>query len=281
MKKATITDIDVQGKRVLVRVDFNVPLNAERQITDDTRIRAALPTITYLLEQGASAILISHLGRPDGQRVEKLSLKPVAERLSRLLGRPVTLAPDCIGPESKQMAKALLPGEVLLLENLRFHLEEEQNDLDFARQLATQGEIYVNDAFGTAHHAHASTECIAHLVPGYAGFLMEKELDYLGSALEQPKRPFVAIVGGAKISDKIGVLERLLSRADTLLIGGAMANTFLKAQRYAVGGSLVENDKLYVANRILATAQGQGTTFLLPIDMVLPAILPRMPRTRS
>ncbi len=269
MKKATIRDIDVQGKRVLVRVDFNVPLNAERQITDDTRIRAALPTITYLLDQGVAVILMSHLGRPDGQRVEKLSLKPVAERLSRLLERPVTLAPGCIGPETEQMAQALLPGEVLLLENLRFHLEEEQNDLDFARQLATLGDIYVNDAFGTAHRAHASTEGIAHLVPGYAGFLMEKELDYLGRALEQPKRPFVAIVGGAKISDKIGVLERLLCRADTLLIGGAIANTFLKAQGYAVGDSLVENDKLYVANRILATAQGQGTPLLLPIDVVI------------
>jgi phosphoglycerate kinase len=269
MKKATIRDIPVQGKRVLMRVDFNVPLSAERQITDDTRIRAALPTITYLLEQQAAVILMSHLGRPDGRRVEKLSLKPVAERLARLLERPVALAPDCIGEEATQMAQALQPGEVLLLENLRFHLEEEKNDSDFARQLAALGEVYVNDAFGTAHRAHASTEGIAHIVPGYAGFLMEKELDYLGSALEQPNHPLVAIIGGAKISDKIGVLNHLLRLADTILIGGAMANTFLKARGYAVGDSLVEDDRLYEARRILAEAEQQDTPFLLPVDVVI------------
>ena len=269
MMKATIREVDVQGKRVLVRVDFNVPLDAERHITDDTRIRAALPTITYLLDHGAAVILMSHLGRPDGQRVEKFSLKPAAERLAVLVGRPVALAPDCIGPEAEQMAQALQPGGVLLLENLRFHKEEEKNDFDFARQLANLGQVYVNDAFGTAHRAHASTEGIAHLVPGYAGFLMEKELDYLSSALEQPRRPFVAIIGGAKISDKIGVLNRLLGLADALLIGGAMANTFLKAQGYAVGDSLVEDDKLDEARRILDTAAQQGKRFLLPIDVVI------------
>jgi phosphoglycerate kinase len=269
MKKATIRDIAVQEKRVLVRVDFNVPMNAERQITDDTRIRAALPTIKYLLDHQAAVILMSHLGRPDGQRVEKLSLKPVAERLAHLLERPVAMAPDCIGPETTQMALALKPGEVLLLENLRFHKEEEKNDVDFARQLAALGEVYVNDAFGTAHRAHASTEGIAHLVPGYAGFLMEKELDYLGTALEQPKRPFVAIVGGAKISDKIGVLHHLLTIADAVLIGGAMANTFLKAEGYNVGDSLVEDDQLHEALRIQAEAEEQGKRLLLPVDVVI------------
>jgi phosphoglycerate kinase len=268
MKKATIRDADVQGKPVLVRVDFNVPLNDARQITDDTRIRAALPTIDYLLGHQAAIILMSHLGRPDGQRVEKLSLKPVAERLAQLLGQPVRLAPDCVGPETARLAQALQPGEVLLLENLRFHKEEEKNDPDFARQLASLGQVYVNDAFGTAHRAHASTEGVAHILPGYAGFLMEKELDYLGSALETPRRPFVAIIGGAKISDKIGVLNRLLQLADALLIGGAMANTFLKAQGHDVGASLVEDDRLDEARHILADAQNRGRRFLLPVDVI-------------
>ncbi len=273
MQKASIRDVDTQGKRVLVRVDFNVPLDAGRRITDDTRIRAALPTIKYLLEHGAAVILMSHLGRPDGQRVEKLSLKPVAERLSELLEQPVAQAPDCIGPETEQMANDLrpgkVPGEVLLLENLRFHQGEEKNDPAFARQLASLGEIYVNDAFGTAHRAHASTEGIAHLLPGYAGFLMEKELDYLGRALEAPKRPFAAIVGGAKISDKIGVLDRLLQLADAVLIGGAMANTFLKAEGHDVGDSLVEDEKLDEARRIMADARRLGKRFLLPVDVVI------------
>ncbi len=268
MNKATLRDVDAQGKRVLVRVDFNVPLK-DGQVADDTRIRAAVPTIQYLLEHGAAVILMSHLGRPDGQRVEKFSLKPVAERLSHLLNRPVKMAPDCIGPEAAQMAQALQPGEVLLLENLRFHKEEEENDADFARQLAELGQVYINDAFGTAHRAHASTEGIAHILPGYAGFLMEKELDYLGRALEQPKRPFVAIVGGAKISDKIGVLDRLLQLADAVLIGGAMANTFLKAKGYAVGDSLVEDDRLDVARRLMDDAARLGKHFLLPVDVVI------------
>ncbi len=269
MNKATIRDVDVQGRRVLVRVDFNVPLDDQQRITDDTRIRAAMPTIKYLLEHEAAVILMSHLGRPDGQRVEKLSLKPVAARLSHLLGRPVALAPDCIGAETEEMAKALQPGGALLLENLRFHKEEEQNDSAFARQLAALGDLYVNDAFGTAHRAHASTEGIAHILPGYAGFLMEKELDYLGRALEHPRRPFVAIVGGAKISDKIGVLNRLLQLADTILIGGAMANTFLKAKGADVGASLVEDDKLDEARRIMAEADRLGKRFLLPVDVVI------------
>jgi phosphoglycerate kinase len=269
MKKATIRDVDVQGKRVLVRVDFNVPLDAQRHITDDTRIRAALPTIQYLLKHGAAVILMSHLGRPDGKPEDKFSLRPVAERLSHLLSRSVKMASDCIGPETEALAHALQPGEVLLLENLRFHKEEEKNNADFARQLAGLGEVYVNDAFGTAHRAHASTEGVAHIVPGYAGFLMEKELDYLGSALEHPKRPLVAIVGGAKISDKIGVLTRLLQLSDTILIGGAMANTFLKAQGYNVGDSLVEHDKLDEARRILAESGRLGKRFLLPFDVVI------------
>jgi phosphoglycerate kinase len=269
MQKASIRDVNAQGKRVLVRVDFNVPLDKQGQITDDTRIRAALPTIHYLLERGAAVMLMSHLGRPDGQRQEKFSLKPVAARLAQLLGRPVLLAPDCIGPETEQMARALQPGQVLLLENLRFHKEEEKNDADFARQLASLGAVYVNDAFGTAHRAHASTEGIAHILPGYAGFLMEKELDYLGGALEHPKRPLVAIVGGAKISDKIGVLDRLLQLADAVLIGGAMANTFLKAEGYAVGDSLVEDDKLDEARRIMADAPRLGKRLLLPKDVVI------------
>ena len=269
MKKATIRDVDVWGKRVLVRVDFNVPLDAQRHITDDTRIRAALPTIQYLLGQGAAAILMSHLGRPDGKPEDKYSLRPVAEHLGHLLGQSVKMASDCIGPEAETLAHALQPGEVLLLENLRFHKEEEKNNADFARQLAGLGEVYVNDAFGTAHRAHASTEGVAHIVPGYAGFLMEKELDYLGSALVNPKRPLVAIVGGAKISDKIGVLNRLLQLSDIILIGGAMANTFLKAQGYRIGDSLVENDKLDEARRILVESGQFGKRFLLPIDVVI------------
>ncbi len=238
MDKKTVRDIDVAGKRVLERVDFNVPLDDQGHITDDTRIRAALPTINYLLDHNAAVILMSHLGRPKGQPVAKMSLRPVAERLSELLGRSVQMADDCIGPQVEAQAKALQPGQVLLLENLRFHKEEEQNDPDFARQLASLGEVYVNDAFGTAHRAHASTEGITHYLPGVAGFLMEKELNFLGAALENPRRPFAAIIGGAKISDKIAVLERLLSLADCIMIGGGMANTFIKAQGYEIGDSL-------------------------------------------
>ena len=268
MNKKTVRDIDVADKRVLVRVDFNVPLDAEQRITDDTRIRAALPTIRYLLDHGAAVILMSHLGRPDGQVVEKLSLAPVAQHLSPLLERPVEMAMDCIGPEVEAQARSLQPGQVLLLENLRFHKGEEKNDPEFARQLASLGEVYVNDAFGTAHRAHASTEGVTHFLPGVAGFLMEKELNFLGSALEHPQRPFAAIVGGAKVSDKIAVLERLINMVDVLLIGGGMANTFLKAEGYEIGDSLFEKGKVDLARNLIGRAR-RGMTFLLPIDVVV------------
>src|SRR5213595_3118911 len=269
MNKKTVSDIDVAGKRVLMRVDFNVPLDAEQHITDDTRIRASLPTIQYLLDNGAAVILMSHLGRPKGEVNEKYSLAPVALRLSELMGRPVQMAKDCIGPEVEAQAKALQPGHVLLLENLRFHKEEEKNNPDFARQLAMLGEVYVNDAFGTAHRAHASTEGVTHYLPGVAGFLMEKEINFLGSALENPTRPFAAIIGGAKVSDKIAVLERLISMADTLLIGGGMANTFLKAEGHEIGDSLFEEGKLDVARDLILKAHKRGLQLLLPTDVVI------------
>ncbi len=269
MKKKTLRDIDVSGKRVLVRVDFNVPLDAEQRITDDTRIRAALPTIQYLLDHGAAVILMSHLGRPKGRAVDALRLAPVAARLSDLLSLPVQMAPDCVGPEVERLAAALQPGQILLLENLRFHQEEEANDADFARRLASLGDLYVNDAFGTAHRAHASTEGVTHYLPGVAGFLMEKELNFLGAALENPRRPFVAIIGGAKVSDKIAVLERLLMLADALLIGGGMANTFLKAQGYEIGDSLVEEGRLDLARDLLARAEQRHLNLLLPVDVVV------------
>ncbi len=268
MNKKTVRDIDVAGKRVLERVDFNVPLDAEQRITDDTRIRAALPTIRYLLDHGAAVILMSHLGRPDGQVVEKLSLAPVAQHLSTLLERPVEMAMDCIGPEVEAQARSLQPGQVLLLENLRFHKGEEKNDLEFAQQLASLGEVYVNDAFGTAHRAHASTEGVTRFLPGVAGFLMEKELNFLGSALEHPQRPFAAIVGGAKVSDKMAVLERLINMVDVLLIGGGMANTFLKAEGYEIGDSLFEIGKVDLARNLIGRAR-RGMTFLLPVDVVV------------
>jgi phosphoglycerate kinase len=269
MNKQTIRDIDVVGKRVLVRVDFNVPLDAERHITDDTRIVAALPTIQYLLDHGAAVILMSHLGRPDGKAVDKLRMQPVAKRLSELLHRPVQVATDSIGPEVEAQAKALQPGQVLLLENLRFHKEEEKNNPEFARQLASLGDLYVNDAFGTAHRAHASTEGIARLVPGVSGFLMEKEINFLGSALENPKRPLAAVVGGAKVSDKIAVLERLITLADSILIGGGMANTFFAAEGYEIGDSLFEESKLDTARDLLKKAHERGVGFHLPSDVVI------------
>jgi phosphoglycerate kinase len=269
MNKKTIRNIDAAGKRVLVRVDFNVPLDAEQHITDDTRIRAALPTIQYLLDHRASVILMSHLGRPDGKVNEKMSLKPVAYHLSRLLGKPVQMATDSIGPQVAALARALQPGQVLLLENLRFHKEEEKNDPDFARQLASLGDVYVNDAFGTAHRAHASTEGVTHYLPGVAGFLMEKEINFLGSALENPRRPFAAIIGGAKVSDKIAVLERLIGMVDTLLIGGGMANTFLKAEGYEIGDSLFEEGKLDVARDLINKARQRDLQLLLPVDVVI------------
>ncbi len=269
MNKKTIRDINVAGKRALVRVDFNVPLDADQRITDDTRIRAALPTIEYLLDHGAAVVLMSHLGRPDGKVVDKLRMTPVAARLSELLHRPVQVAADSIGPQVEEQARALQPGQVLLLENLRFHKEEEKNDATYARQLAALGDLYVNDAFGTAHRAHASTEGVTHFLPGVAGFLMEKEINFLGAALENPRRPFVAVIGGAKVSDKIAVLERLITLADTILIGGGMANTFLKAEGNEIGDSLYEEGKLDVARNLLAQARQRGIGFLLPVDVVI------------
>jgi phosphoglycerate kinase len=269
MKKATVRDIDVRGKRVLERVDFNVPQDESGHITDDTRIRASLPTIQYLLDHGACVVLMSHLGRPKGKIVEKYSLRPIAQRLGELLGRPVQFAPDCIGPEVSALVHALQPGQVALLENLRFHPEEEADGEDFARQLSQLGNIYVNDAFGTAHRAHASTEGVAHYLPAVAGFLMEKELDFLGDTLENPRRPFVAIAGGAKVSDKIAVLDRLIDAADAILIGGGMANTFFQANGLSVGDSLVEEEKLAEASRLMAKADYSGKRFVLPVDVVV------------
>ncbi len=269
MNKQTVRDSTIAGKRVLVRVDFNVPLDAEQRITDDTRIRASLPTITYLLDAGAAVILMSHLGRPKGAVVESMRMAPVARRLSELLGKPVQTADESVGPVVEAQAKALQPGQVLLLENLRFHKEEEKNDPAYAQQLAALGDIYVNDAFGSAHRAHASTEGVAHYLPAVAGFLMEKEINFLGSALEHPRRPFVAIIGGAKVSDKIMVLERLISMVDTLLIGGGMANTFLKAEGYEIGNSLYEEGKVDVARELIGKARQRGIQFLLPTDVVL------------
>lgn len=269
MNKKTVRDIDIANKRVLVRVDFNVPLDEQHQITDDARIVAALPTIEYLLNNGARVILMSHLGRPDGQVIEKLRLTPVAQRLSNLLHTTVQTVLDCIGPQVETAVTALQPGQILLLENLRFHKEEEKNNPEFARQLASLGEIYVNDAFGTAHRAHASTEGVTHYLPSVAGFLIEKEINFLGSALEHPRRPFVAVVAGAKVSDKIKVLERLLSIADAILIGGGMANTFLKAQGYEIGDSLYEEARIDVAHNLIKKAKQQNKTFLLPTDVVI------------
>jgi phosphoglycerate kinase len=265
MNKKTIDDIDVAGKRVLVRVDFNVPLE-DGAVSDDTRIRAALPTIQRLLENGAKPILCSHLGRPKGKPDAKYSLKPVAERLARLLSRPVEMAPDCVGRAVEEMAGKIPRGAVLLLENLRFHAEEEANDAGFAQALASLADIYVNDAFGSAHRAHASTAGVTEYLPAVAGLLMEKELTFLGQALAAPARPFVAVLGGAKVSDKIGVIHNLLGKVDRLLIGGGMANTFLKAQEKAVGESLVENEKLAEAKALLRDG---GPKLILPVDVVV------------
>jgi len=265
MNKKTIRDIPVGGKRVLVRVDFNVPL-AEGRVADDTRIQAALPTIQYLLDRGARVILMSHLGRPKGQVREELRMGPVGEHLAGLLGRPVKALTDCVGPDVVAAVAAMKDGEVILLENLRFHPEERANEPDFARELASLADVYVNDAFGTAHRAHASTAGVPEYLPAVAGLLMEKELDFLGKALESPEHPYVAILGGAKISDKIGVVQSLLQQADALLIGGGMANTFLKAQGFEVGDSLVEDDSLGVARELLAQA---GDRLRLPVDVVI------------
>jgi phosphoglycerate kinase len=266
MNKKTIRDIDVHGKRVLVRCDFNVPQDKkDSHITDDRRIRESLPTLNYLLDHGASLVLMSHLGRPKGKD-EKFSLKPVAARLQELLGRPVQMASDVIGEAVLRQAEALKPGEVLLLENVRFYPEEEKNDPGFARELARLGEVYVNDAFGSAHRAHASTEGVAHYLPAVAGLLMEKELNYLGGALNNPTQPFVAILGGAKIQDKIGVIENLLPKVERLLIGGGMANTFAKAYGYPVGDSLAEDDKLDLAREMMQKSAGK---LVFPVDWII------------
>jgi phosphoglycerate kinase len=265
MNKTTIRDIDVEGKRVLDRVDFNVPLS-EGKVADDTRIRAALPTIRYLLDRDAAVVLCSHLGRPKGQVVDGLKMDPVAERLAELLDRPVTKLDDCTGPEVEAAAQAAKPGDVLLLENTRFHPEEKQNDPAFAAKLASLADLYVNDAFGSAHRAHASTEGVAHYLPAVAGFLMEKELEFLGNARASPERPYIAILGGAKISDKIGVVENLLGQVDALLIGGGMANTFLKADGYDVAESLVEDESLDVARALIDRA---GDKLVLPVDVTV------------
>jgi len=266
MNKKTIRDVEVQGKRVLVRVDFNVPIK-NGVITDDTRITAALPTLKFLLDHGAALVLMSHLGRPAGTGFEEAySLKPVAARLSELLGREVKMAPDCIGPEVEAMAAALKPGEVLMLENTRFYKGESKNDLTIAEGLAKLGDLYVNDAFGAAHRAHSSTEGVARYLPAVAGFLMEKEIEFLSKAIENPERPYVAIIGGAKISDKIGVIRNLLAKVDWLLIGGGMANTFLAAQGYEMGDSLVEPESIEVAKELMALG---GNKLILPVDGVL------------
>ena len=268
MDKLTIRDVDVAGKRVFVRVDFNVPLE-DGKVTDDSRIRAALPTIRHLLGHGAKVILASHLGRPDGKVQDGLRLRPVAERLSQLLNRNVPVTGDALGIGTVDAIKRLRPGEVILLENLRFHAAEEKNDPAFAEQLAAYADLYVNDAFGTAHRAHASTVGIATLLPAYAGFLMEQEIAQLSNLLESPARPYAAIVGGAKISGKIKVLDHLVAKVDLLVLGGGMANTFLLAQGKAVGKSLAEHDMVDEAKRVLATAEAKGVEVLLPVDVIV------------
>lgn len=276
MNKKTVKDIDVRGKRVLVRVDFNVPLDANRNITDDRRIAAAIPTIKHLVDNGGRVILMSHLGRPEvdengkvlPESVAKFNLDPVAQRLSELLNQEVKKADDCIGDEVKEAAMSLNDGEVLLLENVRFYKKETKNDPAFAQQLADLGEIYVNDAFGTAHRAHASTEGVTKYLPGVAGFLMEKELDYLGKAISEPERPFLAILGGAKVADKIPVIDNLLNKVDTLIIGGGMAYTFYKAQGLEIGKSLLDVEGMELAENAMKKAEDKGVKLLLPVDVV-------------
>lgn len=266
MNKKTVRDIDLKDKKVIVRCDFNVPLDENGKITDNRRIVGALDTIKYLLEQNAKIILMSHLGRPKGEVKPEFSLKPVAEELSRLLGKDVKLASDIIGESAKTLTSNMKSGDIVLLENIRFDAREEKNDLEFAKQLASMAEIYVNDAFGTAHRAHSSTAGIAQYLPAVSGFLMEKELNFLGTALENPKRPFVAILGGAKVSDKIAVIDNLLNKVNSLIIGGAMANTFIKAMGYNVGNSLCETDKIDLANELIEKAKLKNIKLILPID---------------
>ena len=266
MNKKTVKDIDLKGKKVFVRCDFNVPMDESQNITDNTRIVAALPTIKYLLEQNCKIILASHLGRPKGEVKPEFSLKPVAKELSKLLGKEVIMANDVIGEDATTKAENLKEGEIMLLENVRFHREETDNDPEFAKKLASMAEVFVNDAFGTAHRAHASTTGIADYIPGVAGFLIEKELKFLGNAINNPERPFVAILGGAKVSDKIGVIDSLLDKVDTLMIGGGMAYTFFKAQGYNVGNSLCEVEKTDLALEAMEKAKSKGVKLLLPID---------------
>ena len=269
MNKLTVKDLDVKGKRVFVRVDFNVPMDENQNITDDKRIRAALPTIQYLIDQGARVILASHLGRPKDQPEDKFRMDPVAKRLAELLGKEVTKVDDCIGPEVETAVAGLKDGDVLLLENVRFYPGEKKNDPEFAKNLAGLAEIYVNDAFGAAHRAHASTAGIAQYLPAAAGFLLQKEIEVMGKALNDPERPFVAILGGAKVADKIGVINNLLQKVDTLIIGGGMAYTFLKAQGYEIGTSLLDADSLTLAKELMEAAKERGVKFLLPVDIVI------------
>lgn len=269
MPLKTVRDVDVRGRRVLVRVDFNVPLSPDGEITDDTRIRAALPTIRHLVEEGARVVLCSHLGRPKGKVDPRYSLRPCAVRLGQLIGREVRIAEDVTGPSARALSAGLRNGDVLLLENLRFDPREEANDPGFARELADLADLYVNDAFGTAHRAHASTAGVAAYLPAVAGFLLQKEVDVMGKALANPDRPFLAILGGAKVSDKIGVIENLLGKVDRLLIGGGMANTFLRALGYGTGKSLVEEDKVDLARTLLEKAKERGADLWLPEDLVV------------
>jgi len=266
MSKKTVRDIDLKGKKVFVRCDFNVPMDENQNITDNRRIVAALPTIKYLIEQNCKIILASHLGRPKGEVKPEFSLAPVAKELSKQLGQEVLMAKDVIGESAKSLAENLQEGQVMLLENVRFHREETDNNPEFAKELSSMAEVFVNDAFGTAHRAHASTEGVSHYLPSVSGFLIEKELKFLGDALNNPERPFVAILGGAKVSDKIGVIDSLLEKVDTLMIGGGMAYTFFKAQGYEVGNSLCEPDKCELALNLMKKAEEKGVKFLLPID---------------
>jgi len=269
MTKKTIQDVDLKDKRVLIRVDFNVPLDEKLNITDDIRIRSAIPTIEYAIEKGAKVVLMSHLGRPDGQVNEMMRLKPVAERLEGLLGKKVLALQDCIGDEVAKAVSIMKNGDIILLENLRFHPEEEKNDPAFAKKLASLGDIFVNDAFGTAHRAHASTEGVTHYLPSVAGFLLEKEIQYLGNVMDDPKRPFIAILGGAKVKDKIKVIDNLLNKVDALLIGGGMAYTFLKAKGITIGSSKFDKDGFETAKAALDRAAKKDIPILLPVDHII------------
>ena len=269
-KKQFIEELDLEGKRVLTRVDYNVPLNDELKIIDNGRIKATLPTVNYIIEKGGRAVLMSHLGRPGGQRIDSMSLKPAAMELSGLLGQPVKLAPDCIGEEVNNLVESMQNGDVVMLENLRFHKAETKNDPSFCEALAGNGDVYVNDAFGTVHRAHASTTgVVSYIAESAVGYLMRREIQFLGEAMAEPERPFVAIVGGAKVSDKIKVIEKLLDKVQTLIIGGGMACTFLKSQGYKIGSSLLEEDSLELATNLIQEAEQKGVELLLPVDVVI------------